>query len=111
CSSSPDARLLGRTQGTFGLHGIPVWELASRQVRLELKGHRGEIADVAFSPDGTLIASGAADTSILLWDITGKARWGDLEDKLSDKQLEDEWRALAGDDAVRAFEAIQKLVL
>src|SRR5262249_9738779 len=79
--------------------------------RLELKGHRGEIADVAFSPDGTLIASGAADTSILLWDITGKARWGDLEDKLSDKQLEDEWRALAGDDAVRGFEAIQKLVL
>ena len=35
----------------------------------ELLGHRGLVTSLAFAPDSRTLASGGADTSILLWDI------------------------------------------
>ncbi|HVO70685.1 MAG TPA: protein kinase, partial [Aggregatilineaceae bacterium] len=43
--------------------------------RLLLRGHSGPIADVAVSPDSSLIATASADRTVILWDSqTGKAR-------------------------------------
>lgn len=33
----------------------------------DIKGHRGELNDVAYSPDGKLIASGATDGTVRIW--------------------------------------------
>ncbi len=61
---SPDGRLLA-----VGDSKIHLWETATLHVRRELPGHQdGPIRVLAFSPNGQLLASGSADTTVLIWD-------------------------------------------
>jgi WD40 repeat protein len=49
---------------------IKLWEVATgREVRT-LKGHTWGVNSVAFSLDGKLLASGSADGTIKLWNIS-----------------------------------------
>ncbi len=55
---------------------VIIWDLASGTPAHMLDGHRGTVADVAVSPDGTRIASAGWDGRIGLWRVDGTLeRW------------------------------------
>jgi len=48
---------------------IRLWEVATGENIATFWGHPTDVQDLAFSPDGTLLASGSFDGTILLWDV------------------------------------------
>lgn len=52
---------------------IRLWNLASCECECTFNGHHGPVTAVRFSSNGSLLASGATDTDIVLWDVTGEA--------------------------------------
>ncbi|MFO8034672.1 MAG: WD40 repeat domain-containing protein [Candidatus Bipolaricaulota bacterium] len=57
----------------LGAHLAPSAVAVADPVQPEhtLQGHRGTVASVVFSPDGTFLASGGGDTEVLLWRVPG----------------------------------------
>jgi WD40 repeat protein len=57
---------------------IILWEVATeQQIGEPLQGHTSEVLSVAFSPDGTTLASGSWDQTIILWDVASGQPRGD----------------------------------
>jgi WD40 repeat protein len=113
---APDGRSLATGGGVpsgdrdrpFEEHIVQLRETYTGQVRREWKGHQGRVMALAFSPDGSHLLSGGFDTSVLVWDVVGRHTAGQPGTP-SPERLRGLWDDLAGEDAVRAFEAIALL--
>ena len=62
---SPDGRRI--VSGSYD-ETVKVWDAATGQEILTLKGHTGCVLSVAFSPDGRRIVSGSDDKTVKVWD-------------------------------------------
>jgi WD40 repeat protein len=64
---SPDGRRLASAAG-LGDGTVKVWDAATGQEVLTLKGHTRVVLSVAFSPDGRRLASADGDGMVKVWD-------------------------------------------
>jgi WD40 repeat protein len=78
---SPDGKYLATAEGGMEArnaasgHLVTVWDVSSRQIVKTLQSHTNDVRAVAFSPDGTLLASGSYDETVKFWDT---ATWQEL---------------------------------
>jgi hypothetical protein len=89
-------------------HTVRLWEVATGRERRRLEGHTGAVHCVAFSGNGRTLVSSGADTTVLVWDLGGAAR-GQAKGPPAAAELNGLWADLAGEDAVRAYDAICRL--
>jgi WD40 repeat protein len=66
---SPDGRVLAAASGTKGGAAIRLLDLRTGKELGRLTGHEAGVRALAFTPDGTALVSGSADSTGLVWEV------------------------------------------
>jgi RNA polymerase sigma factor (sigma-70 family) len=89
---------------------IALWDLRTGKELTKFDGHQGGIVSLAFSAEDRRLISGSLDSTVLVWDTSRyAARSGPATGKLEAGTAEKLWADLLGEDAERAFSAVQAL--
>ena len=63
--------------GTYSQHArglqLRLWNLQTGSCDVSLSGHKGAVTALRFNPQGGLLASGAQDTDIIVWDTAAES--------------------------------------
>jgi WD40 repeat protein len=51
---------------------VYLWDASTGKQLQRFAGHQGTITSLAFSADGRRMISGSADSTALVWDVTGR---------------------------------------
>ena len=65
---SPDGNTIA-TAGGWTDNVVQLWDAQTGAHKATLTGHTKQVNSVAYSPDGTAIASGSTDGTVRLWDV------------------------------------------
>jgi hypothetical protein len=84
---------------------IHLWDVLTCQECSVLTGHAANVECLTFDPSSRFLASGSADTSVLVWDLdVAASTLGHVDNKLDAL-----WTDLASMDARQAFRAVWAL--
>jgi hypothetical protein len=100
-----------RTLVTVSQHGtLRFWDLLTGEEVLSRTGVPAQVTSLAFSPDSKVLATGHADSTILLWDVSPAGTHYQSELGSADaQQLAARWEDLASSDARKAHQAVGRL--
>jgi hypothetical protein len=87
---------------------VRAWEVDGGKEVGRFPGHDGRVETVSFSANGKCVATGSADTTVLLWDAAALRK--DMPERaaaeLPDGMTDTLWADLAGEDASKALKAV-----
>jgi WD40 repeat protein/serine/threonine protein kinase/DNA-binding LacI/PurR family transcriptional regulator len=71
---SPDGRYIISGAGSSPTdHSMILWDASTGEELGRFEGHTDRVYTVAFSPDGTLAASGSQDSTVIIWNVADRS--------------------------------------
>jgi WD40 repeat protein len=103
---SPDGRTVA-IKPTGDTRSVVLLEMATLKTRQVCLGHPGSLMSLGFSNDGRHLVTAGADGSLFVWRIAAPEK---TAKPLPAEQLDQMWKDLGSDDAIKALAVIRMLV-